>query len=95
LASTAASVKSVGVEGDNSTLKRISELVGAMEAAADGLEKVIGHEATGSVLKHAEFFRDKVIPAMNAVRDVADAMESIISDDLWPLPTYQEMLFIK
>jgi glutamine synthetase len=39
--------------------------------------------------------RDKVIPAMAAVREVADRLEGIVADDLWPLPKYQEMLFIK
>ena len=39
--------------------------------------------------------RDTVLPAMDAVRDVADALERIVADDLWPLPKYSEMLFIK
>ena len=32
---------------------------------------------------------------MNAVRAAGDKLEGIVADDLWPLPTYQEMLFIK
>jgi len=36
----------------------------------------------------------KVIPAMNKVRDIADALELIVDDELWPLPKYREMLFI-
>jgi glutamine synthetase len=39
--------------------------------------------------------RDKVIPAMAAVRTVADRLERVLADDLWPLPKYSEMLFIK
>jgi glutamine synthetase len=39
--------------------------------------------------------RDTVIPAMDAVREVADRLERIVADDLWPLPKYSEMLFIK
>jgi len=35
-----------------------------------------------------------VFPAMAAVRDVADVLELIVADDLWPLPKYREMLFI-
>ena len=31
---------------------------------------------------------------MTAVRTAADALEAMVADDLWPLPTYQEMLFI-
>jgi glutamine synthetase len=36
-----------------------------------------------------------VIPAMAAVRKTSDTLEGIVADDLWPLATYQEMLFIK
>jgi glutamine synthetase len=38
---------------------------------------------------------DVVIPAMDGVREVADKLEKIVADDLWPLPKYWEMLFIK
>ena len=43
----------------------------------------------------AAYMHDKVIPAMDDVRDVADRLEGIVADDLWPLPKYSEMLFIK
>jgi hypothetical protein len=39
--------------------------------------------------------RNDVFPALNAVRAAADKLETIVADDLWPLPTYREMLFIK
>jgi glutamine synthetase len=43
----------------------------------------------------ATYMRDDVIPAMEDVRDVADRLERLVADDLWPLPKYSEMLFIK
>jgi len=45
--------------------------------------------------KWALYIRDTVIPAMKDVRDVADRLEKLVADDLWPLPKYSEMLFIK
>ena len=39
--------------------------------------------------------RDTVLTAVEAVREVADKLERIVADDLWPLPKYSEMLFIK
>ena len=39
--------------------------------------------------------RDTVLPAMDAVRTAADALERVVADDLWPLPKYSEMLFIR
>ena len=53
------------------------------------------HPENGTVIAHAKYMRDKVIPAMNETREVADKLEGIVADDLWPLPKYQEMLFIK
>ena len=49
----------------------------------------------GSPQKEAVYMRDSVIPEMEDVRDVADRLEKLVADDLWPLPKYSEMLFIK
>src|SRR5581483_6449490 len=49
----------------------------------------------GDVLEHAKYMRDKVISAMADVRDAADKLEKVVADDLWPLPKYAEILFIK
>jgi glutamine synthetase len=43
----------------------------------------------------AKYMRDRVIGAMADVREVADRLEKLVADDLWPLPKYSEMLFIK
>jgi len=43
----------------------------------------------------AAYMRDTVIPAMGTVRDVADRLERLVADNLWPLPKYSEILFIK
>ncbi len=47
------------------------------------------------VLKHAEYMRDTTVPAMEAVREAADTLEKVVADDLWPLPKYSEILFVK
>jgi glutamine synthetase len=44
---------------------------------------------------YADYQRDTTIPAMDAVREAADALEKVVSDDLWPLPKYSEILFVK
>jgi glutamine synthetase len=53
-----------------------------------------GHQPEDS-LAHADYMRDTTIPAMAGVRDAADALEKIVADDLWPLPKYAEILFVK
>jgi glutamine synthetase len=43
----------------------------------------------------AIYARDKQVAAMAEVREAADKLEKVVADDLWPLPKYEEMLFIK
>jgi glutamine synthetase len=95
LAETAAALRAAGKSADTSTLDKISGLVGALEAAVAKLEEALSHHHEGGVLVHAKHYRDHVLAAMGEVRAVADQLEENVSDELWPLPTYQEMLFIK
>ena len=95
LADTAAKLKAVGIEDCMCTLKKVTELTKELLGALGKLEEVHGHASSGGVQAHAKHFLHEVIPAISAVRLAADALEGIIADDLWPLPTYQEMLFIK
>jgi glutamine synthetase len=53
------------------------------------------HPETEDVLVGAQYMRDTVIPAMDGCREIADQLEKLVADDLWPLPKYEEMLFIK
>jgi glutamine synthetase len=71
----------------------ISTLVDAIkELDTANLEE---NQPDGDLLKHAEYMRDTTIPAMSAVRDAADTLEKVVADDLWPLPKYSEILFVK
>ena len=47
------------------------------------------------LLEGARYVQERVLPAMAAVREVADRLEKVVPDDLWPLPKYSEILFIK
>jgi len=63
--------------------------------AVNSLEKAISHHASGDAIDHAKHIKEQIIPAMAELRKIGDKLETIVSDDLWPLPTYREMLFIK
>jgi glutamine synthetase len=76
-------------------LKTLTNGINDLQKALGDLDGVLGHHAEGELIDHAKYSRDKVIPAMNAVRTAADRLEGIVADDLWPIPTYREMLFIK
>ena len=49
----------------------------------------------GSAEKHAKYMRDKVMPAMAKLRELGDQIEVLTPHEIWPLPTYREMLFVK
>ena len=95
LASACAAVKATGGKCDCSILERVTALANSLLAEIAALEKTMGHHAHGDLLEEAQHYCGKVAPAMLAVRKVVDELESLVADDLWPLPTYQEMLFIK
>ncbi len=80
-------------------LEDFVELMSSFRKAIAGLEKAIaGDEALGhdaDPYKHARHIRDAVRPAMGELRSIADELERIVAADLWPLPTYRELLFIK
>jgi len=49
-------------------------------------------DVNAPMLAQAQYTRDVVIPAMNAVRAAADMLETIVGASHWPMPTYQELL---
>ena len=69
--------------------------INELNLAIGKLEKAQAHHAEGDAYAHAKHMRNDVFPALNNVRAAADKLETIVADDLWPLPTYREMLFIK
>jgi glutamine synthetase len=91
LKSTGATVPKAQGAHLNELVKAIDELQGCI----DRLDDVLDEHPEGDSLAHAKHARDAIIPAMNAVRAAGDQLEILVADDLWPMPTYQEMLFLK
>jgi len=95
LAATCASLKAVGYEFDTDTLDYVTALVKRLQDSIKALESAMRSGGGETTLSHAEHCCHEVLPAMRSVREVADELEGVVADDLWPLATYQEMLFIK
>jgi glutamine synthetase len=87
-------LKAAGVDADASALDEVTAPVTALRSALATLRAGLAADAGHAALEEAEHARSVLLPAMNDVRAAADALEEIVADDLWPLPTYQEMLFI-
>jgi glutamine synthetase len=93
------SVSAVRSAGGSTTqgkklLATYTKLVDRFKTEADKLESLLDHNG-GSAEKHAKYMRDKVIPAMGRLRELGDQIEVLTPHEIWPLPTYREMLFVK
>jgi glutamine synthetase len=75
-------------------LAAYTKLVDRFKAQTDALEAALDH-ADASPERHAKYMRDKVVPSMARLREFGDAIEVLTPHELWPLPTYREMLFVK
>lgn len=95
LAQVAASIKAVGIEPRTLLLQEVTDKLRDLQQNVVTLEKIIAKDDFKSVEEDAQYKVTKTLPAMLAVREVVDSLEGIVADDLWPLPSYQEMLFIK
>jgi glutamine synthetase len=95
LSTLALNLKGLGKTPNTAMLDHVIELTNSLEAGIHALEHALAHEGDDDLFTHALHYRDSMIPAMSLVRVAADALEGVVSDELWPLPTYQEMLFIK
>jgi glutamine synthetase len=71
-----------------------TKLVDRFKAQTDVLAGLLDH-SNGSAEKHAKYMRDKIVPAMAQLRELGDQIEVLTPHQLWPLPTYREMLFVK
>jgi glutamine synthetase len=94
LASNLASLQAVGMTGDSSTLDEVSGALAALRAGIVKLRHELGSKAAKHAAAQAKHAQVALLPAMAAVRAASDELEGLVADDLWPLPTYQEMLYI-
>lgn len=95
LAATAATLQQAGMDADTRVLEEVSELIEGLQTSVRELENLAAAGTQEDVLAKARHYCHEVRPAMDELRKHADQLEALVPDDLWPLPTYQEMLFIK
>jgi glutamine synthetase len=67
----------------------IADLTAALTALKAGMD-AHGGDTAAEEAAHAQ----SLLALMDDVRWAADTLENLVADDLWPLPTYQEMLYI-
>lgn len=95
LSATTNSLKSCGVDLDNANLVKVAEGLASMSETVSKLSTALQKHDFATIEDHMQFCAKTIRPLMDEVRQYADFLESEVSDNLWPFPTYQEMLFIK
>jgi glutamine synthetase len=95
LASYIANLKQLGLEMEVNSAKTVAALTQSMVDAVSKLEQATGKHDFSTVEDHMQYCAKTLRPMMDQVREYADALEGEVADDLWPLPKYREMLFIK
>jgi glutamine synthetase len=99
LGAAAARLKELGLPAGTvlELVRRTGELVERLGAAIAGLEAALpgraGHAGNGELQVAAEHCAARVLPALEELRLVADALEELTDDGLWPYPKYRELLF--
>jgi glutamine synthetase len=94
LATNIATLKSIGADVDTATLDEVSASIQSLRSGIRSLRAELAHPGGSSTHEEAEHASERLLPAMTSVRAAADELESLVADDIWPLATYQEMLFI-
>jgi glutamine synthetase len=93
LAQNAAAMKAAGKKASTNLLDTVTDTISALLAGIEELDRV-RHKHIQGLAEEAAHYSHEVLPAMLEVRKAADKLEDLVADDLWPLPTYEEMLFV-
>ncbi|MFN8551726.1 MAG: glutamine synthetase III [Candidatus Obscuribacterales bacterium] len=94
---TKQAISGINLTSQEGMLRELAEKVNKLRENIETLESlrhIHKEDDHDDVYNHAKFYQNKVLPAMNEVRAVADELENIVDDSLWPLPKFREMLYI-
>jgi glutamine synthetase len=96
MAETVAATKAAGVDaGDTvSALREFVDLVDEFRRRIADVERLAAHHES-EPLKHAAQMSRELKPAMAKLREAGDTIESLVAADLWPMPSYRDLLFLK
>jgi glutamine synthetase len=95
LSSTIASLTGLGIDLEKESANKVANLTNSMVEATGKLSAALDKHDFASTEQKMQYCAKTIRPLMNEVREYADALEGEVADSFWPLPTYQEMLFIK
>lgn len=94
LAAATEEVRDLGLDLANDTLAEVVSLANDLQSELKCLDSLLEHKDE-DLKAEANYAAKAVLPQMAKVRQIVDSLEGIVADDLWSLPSYQEILFIK
>ena len=96
LADAVASAGAVGIDDASgaASLAGMVARVASLRDSVEALESVLA-KTYQKPERQAEHVRDQIRPSMDRLRDVCDDLEGHISKDLWPMPTYSDLLLVR
>ncbi len=95
LSTTLANLAGLGITMEQEVAKKVSELASSLMTASNQLSAALEKHDFATTEDKMHYCASTLRPLMDEVRSYADALEGEVPDSLWPLPTYQEMLFVK
>lgn len=95
LTTTASALSGLGIESSKTVMVSVSAGADKLLASVAKLEAARTKHDFDSIESHLTYCAHSIRPLMNEIRAIADGLEAEIGDEFWPLPTYEEMLFIK
>ena len=97
LSTSITNLRQIGIESEfeQESANTIASLTKQMMDTVRELDNAIGNHNFTTLEEHMQYCATTIRPMMDQVRKYADALEGEVPDDLWPLPKYQQMLFIK
>lgn len=95
LATAITNAKAIGIKLESESAEKVATLIQSMSDRVSKLDAAMSKHNFDSIEEHMQYSAQTIRPLMDNVRESADALEGEVANDFWPLPTYQEMLFIK
>jgi glutamine synthetase len=95
LSTTIASLAGLGIDFEKESARKVADLTKSLATATEQLSAAMAKHGFASTEEQMQYCAQTLRPMMDEVRGYADALEGEVDDSFWPLPTYQEMLFIK
>ncbi|MBX3355904.1 MAG: glutamine synthetase III [Phycisphaeraceae bacterium] len=84
----------IDAEDTRRELLSLASTITSLRNACSQLEKAEAHDDDDTA-RHMRHVHEKVVPVMAEVRRLCDELERVVPADLWPLPTYAEMLLMR